>query len=116
MSELTVFERQGLGYRLFAESIGTKFRVSHIKRSSGTLEGDRAVSITMAGIKTVDGKLHLARFNKKTTKAKSAQDAPSAAETAVARDDPAREPADRRDHLRRRRLHRLAAAPSSTLV
>ena len=34
MSELTVFERQGLGYRLFAESIGTEFRISHIKRSS----------------------------------------------------------------------------------
>jgi hypothetical protein len=63
MSELTVFERQGLGYRLFAESIGTEFRISHIKRSSRTLEGDLAVSITMPGIKTVDGKLHLARFN-----------------------------------------------------
>ncbi|HEY4912720.1 MAG TPA: hypothetical protein VIJ91_02235 [Candidatus Dormibacteraeota bacterium] len=78
MSELTVFERQGLGYRLFAESIGTEFRVSHIKRSSGTLEGDRAVSITMPGIKTVDGKLHLARFNMTSSQTRSSLGSSSA--------------------------------------
>jgi hypothetical protein len=71
MSELTVFERQGLGYRLFAESIGTEFRISHIKRSSRTLEGDLAVSINMPGIKTVDGKLHLARFNMTSSQTRS---------------------------------------------
>jgi hypothetical protein len=41
MSELTVFERQGLGYRLFAESIGTEFRVSH---TSAPAAGSKATA------------------------------------------------------------------------
>lgn len=61
--KFTRFEKIGLGYRLWSETIGTELQATHLKRSSGNLECDLLVRTTMKEIKTIDGKLFQARFN-----------------------------------------------------
>lgn len=61
------FERVGLGYRVVAEDLQTEIRVTRLKRSSGELHGEVRVTTNLAGVKTVNGVLHLARFNLSST-------------------------------------------------
>jgi RecA-family ATPase len=57
------FERVGLGYRVAAPELQTEIRVSRLKRSGGELHGEIMVKANLAGVKTVDGVMHVARFN-----------------------------------------------------
>jgi hypothetical protein len=61
------FERVGLGYKVEAESLQTEIRVTRLKRSSGELHGEVRITTNLAGVKTVNGVLHLARFNLSST-------------------------------------------------
>ena len=60
---LWTFQKVGLGYEARAPEISTWIRVTRIKRSGGDLHGQVRVSTEWAGVKTIDGVLHLARFN-----------------------------------------------------
>ena len=62
-----LFERIGLGYHVTKKSLQTEIRVTRLKRSSGELHGEIRVNVNMEGVKTVDGVLHLARFNLSST-------------------------------------------------
>ena len=57
------FKKVGLGYEVHAPKAKTTIRVTRIKRSSGELHGQIRVTANLAGVKTHDGVLHLARFN-----------------------------------------------------
>lgn len=57
------FERLGLGYRVAAPEIQTEIRVTRIKRSRAELHGQIMVKTNIAGVKTIDGIMHLAQFN-----------------------------------------------------
>jgi len=61
------FERVGLGYKVEAKSLQTEIRVTRLKRSSGELHGEIRITTNLAGVKTVNGVLHLARFNLSST-------------------------------------------------
>lgn len=57
------FERMGLGYRVVAPDIQTEIRVTRIKRSRAELHGQIMVKANIAGVKTVDGVMHISQFN-----------------------------------------------------
>jgi hypothetical protein len=61
------FERIGLGYHVSNEELQTDIRVTRLKRSSGELHGEIRVTTNLEGVKTVNGVLHLARFNLSST-------------------------------------------------
>jgi hypothetical protein len=63
MADRWQFEKVGLGYRVTADRLQTEIRVTRIKRSSSELHGDLRISTNIAGIKTIDGVMHMARFN-----------------------------------------------------
>jgi hypothetical protein len=65
------FERVGLGYRVVAPEIQTEIRVTRLKRSGGDLHGEIRVKCNIAGVKTVDGVMHLARFNLSSSSTRS---------------------------------------------
>jgi hypothetical protein len=57
------FEKLGMTYRCWNDTIQTEFRLSHVKRSRDSLSGILKVSTNLAGVKTVNGVLHAANFN-----------------------------------------------------
>lgn len=59
------FEKVGLGYRLWPinEEVNAELRLTRLKRSSQELHGRLQVRCNFAGVKTVNGILHSARFN-----------------------------------------------------
>lgn len=63
MADRWNFEKVGLSYRCWSETIQTEFRLTHMKRSRGDLSGELAVLTNFEGVKTHNGVLHVARFN-----------------------------------------------------
>lgn len=57
------FAKEGMGYKVWADDIQTTFHLTHIKRSRGELTGELAVKTNIAGVKTRNGVMHVARFN-----------------------------------------------------
>ena len=57
------FEKLGMTYRCWNDTIQTEFRLSHVKRSRDSLSGILKVSTNLKGVKTVNGVLHAANFN-----------------------------------------------------
>ena len=57
------FAKEGMGYHCWDEDIQTHFRLTHIKRSRGEINGELTVITNIEGVKTRDGVMHVARFN-----------------------------------------------------
>ena len=66
------FERLGMTYHCWSDSIQTHFRLSHVKRSRDSLSGILKVSTNLVGVKTVNGVLHAANFNVLSTSTRTA--------------------------------------------
>ncbi len=66
------FERLGMTYHCWSDSIQTHFRLSHVKRSRDSLSGILKVSTNLKGVKTVNGVLHAANFNVLSTSTRTA--------------------------------------------
>src|ERR1035437_617069 len=66
------FEKLGMTYRCWNDTIQTEFRLSHVKRSRDSLSGILKVSTNFAGVKTVKGVLHAANFNVLSTSTRTA--------------------------------------------
>lgn len=52
-----------MGYRCWSDEIQTEFKLTHLKRSRGDLNGELSVATNIANVKTHKGVLHVARFN-----------------------------------------------------
>lgn len=61
--ERWLFERVGLGYRVWSSEIQTEIRITRLRRTGGEIHGEVRVTTNLAGIKTVNGVMHVARFN-----------------------------------------------------
>jgi len=57
------YERIGLGHRVVAEAIRTEIKVTRVKRRSDGIHGEIMVKTDLAGVKTINGIMHMARFN-----------------------------------------------------
>lgn len=57
------FEKLGMTYHCWNDTIQTHFRLSHVKRSRDSLSGVLRVETNLKGVKTVNGVLHAANFN-----------------------------------------------------
>ena len=66
------FEKLGMTYRCWNDTIQTEFRLSHVKRSRDSLSGILKVSTNLKGVKTVKGVLHAANFNVLSTSTRTA--------------------------------------------
>jgi len=63
MADRWQFERVGMGYRCWDDTVQTEFRLRHIKRSRGDLTGELSVITNLSTVKTREGVMHVARFN-----------------------------------------------------
>lgn len=57
------YERIGLGHRVVADRAQSKISVTRVKRRSDGIHGEIKVEANLAGVKTIDGVMHMARFN-----------------------------------------------------
>ena len=57
------FAKEGMGYHCWDDEVQTHFRLTHIKRSRGEINGELSITTNIEGVKTRDGVMHVARFN-----------------------------------------------------
>lgn len=65
-------ERVGLGYRVVADSLGpTEMKLTRVKRRSDGIYGEIKVIANIAGVKAIDGVMHMSRFNVSSSSARN---------------------------------------------